>query len=406
MSFTEYLMLGAIFSVNIILNRTYGTASLGEFNVGYSLSQIIILGFLSSFSPLLRREITINVKKSISYVSDIFHFRIQVLVLIVFLSLVSSFFFFENSNIFYIFIILATAKGFDLLSDVFYVYFQSVEKFKIYAILKSSHAITLISVILTNSYLSAPIEYIYISFLVVSILFFLINVLLNSINKYLVYEFKSFLHFTKNKIKIFHEVWPLIINSFLFQLKSRINVVIIFTILGAEFAGVFAAVVMTISVFTALSSPLGIVIFPKLNKTFVNSSADLPKQMRLIIFSLLAFGFVLMLTHFFTMKYQILLIGDLPSYSSNLFSIMSISIPFMIAIGGIGNIFVIIKRQKELLVLSIGILMLSVLSLFVFIHFFNNMGAAISFSFISVFHLFLMYTFSVYFIKDKKSDIK
>ena len=44
-SFTEYLMLGAIFIVNIILNKTYGTASLGEFNVGYSLSQILTMRF-------------------------------------------------------------------------------------------------------------------------------------------------------------------------------------------------------------------------------------------------------------------------------------------------------------------------------------------------------------------------
>ena len=288
-SIAEYMMLASIFLVNIVLNRKYGTEVLGKFSVAYSISQIIIFGLGTGFSPLIRRELTLNQDNKEELVNNVLHLRMLLLLFVCFLSIVLGSFFFKDRSLYLIFIIFLFSRGFDLISDTFYVFYQSVDRIETYSYLKISHSIFLIISIFILAYLGFSEKYIYLVFLFVSAIFLIINVLLIRLRKELNLTLKGLLILTKNKIILLNDVLPLILNSIIFQLKSRSSVLIVFVFLGTIATGTYSSVLMTITIFTAASSPLGIVLFPKLNKAFSKSSKDVIIQMQKIILTLDAY---------------------------------------------------------------------------------------------------------------------
>ena len=66
-------------------------------------------------------------------------------------------------------------------------------------------------------------------------------------------------------------------------MKSRSSILIIFILLGAVSVGVYSSALMTITVFSATSAPLGIVLFPKLNLKFLEEPQALIKLMRKLL---------------------------------------------------------------------------------------------------------------------------
>ena len=396
-SITEYFMLGTIFFVTIFLNRFYGSDVLGDFSFSYSLSQIIIFGIGTAFSPLLRRELTLSLKNKNNLINNILHYRIILLALVLLLS-IPFLFIYNNNYLLYVFAILATSKGLDLFSDTFYTYYQSVNEFKIYSILKCGHAISLTILITTAVFLELSKEYIYFSFLISSILFFFINIVYVHLKRIIKLSLKGFFSLNLEQKAILKDVWPIIINAVIFQLKSRASVLIVFFLLGSTVTGVYSSILITITVFTALSSPLGIVLFPGLNKIFSEDSSLLKIHARNIIINLFLIGVMITIFYFITLKLQIMVLGDLPDYSTKMFVIMGLSIPSLIAIGGVGNIFVILNKQKEAVLLGIINLVITVVLFYGLIHFFEIIGLAIAFLITSFLNLLSLYYFFLYLL--------
>ena len=401
-SIAEYMMLASIFLVNIVLNRKYGTEVLGKFSVAYSISQIIIFGLGTGFSPLIRRELTLNQDNKEELVNNVLHLRMLLLLFVCFLSIVLGSFFFKDRSLYLIFIIFLFSRGFDLISDTFYVFYQSVDRIETYSYLKISHSIFLIISIFILAYLGFSEKYIYLVFLFVSAIFLIINVLLIRLRKELNLTLKGLLILTKNKIILLNDVLPLILNSIIFQLKSRSSVLIVFVFLGTIATGTYSSVLMTITIFTAASSPLGIVLFPKLNKAFSKSSKDVIIQMQKIILTLLFVGAFFTLIHYCTISIQINLIGKLPDYANEMFEIMSLSIPFLIAIGGVGNIFVIINRLKESVYYNIFSFILTIVLYYLLIQVMEIKGIAITYLLTGIINLLLMYFYTIYLLKKEK----
>jgi O-antigen/teichoic acid export membrane protein len=147
-----------------------------------------------------------------------------------------------------------------------------------------------------------------------------------------------------------------------------------------------------------MSAPLGIVLFADLNKTFNSDIQKMKKRVNSIVIKLMVLGTLITLLYFMTIKFQIIIIGELPAYAKEMFTIMAFSIPFLISIGGIGNIFVIIDRLKEALVFSIVSLFVSIMCYFICIYFKNIQGLSIAYLIIAVFNLIFSYLYFMYLL--------
>ena len=175
-SFTEYLMLGALFGINIILNRYYDTAALGTFTFAYTIAQISMIGIGGALTPLLRREIVTQSDSTTKFIINVLQLKIMLLVLCLLISLIISFFLnAENVAISYFIIAMIFVKGLDSLSETFYTSYQSVSNYRIYAYIKTFNAGANILGVFILAYLNYPVQNVYIVLIIVSILFFLIN---------------------------------------------------------------------------------------------------------------------------------------------------------------------------------------------------------------------------------------
>lgn len=163
---------------------------------------------------------------------------------------------------------------------------------------------------------------------------------------------------------------------------------------------------MTITFFTAMSAPLGIVLFSRLNNTFESNISLMQKKVNSILIQLFLLGTFITGVYFITIKYQILVIGELPGYAIDMFRIMAFSVPFLIIIGGIGNIFVIIDKLKEALIFSFVSLFFSLISYYIFIHYLQITGLSISFLIISIFNLLLLYLYFIFLLKGIIKETK
>lgn len=400
-SFTEYLMLGVIFLVNVLLNRAYATKDVGDFNVVYSLSQIVFFGIGGVFTPILRRDLTL--KDNNSLIKNVFNLRLIILVFFFVIILLINCLF--NFSIAYPLFFILISRGLDILNETFYTYYQCRGKIRFYAILKSSHAFLLILFLLILVFcFNSSIFYFYFCFSFFSLIFFAINIyfFFKNVSRDLFYGLARI----EGLKSTFIESVPLMFNSLIFQLKTRSSVFIIFVLLGNIATGVYSSALATITIFTAVSNPLGIVLFPKLSNIYNQKPELIIHQFRRIIFVLLILGLVFSGLHYITIDIQMNLFGELPSYSNKIFTIMTFSVPFIIALGGIGNIFVIINRLKEMVVYNIITTMLTLITFYLSIKFYSISGLAYGFVFMSVFNILLLYFLIVNLIKKSNEEIR
>ncbi|MES2417270.1 MAG: hypothetical protein V4541_03730 [Bacteroidota bacterium] len=236
-------------------------------------------------------------------------------------------------------------------------------------------------------------------------MFFLINLIYVYRNKIISLRLSGVFKLGTEKKQLLKDVWPIILNAIIFQLKSRFSVLIIFFLLGNTVTGVFSSVLMTLTVFTALSSPLGIVLFPGLNRVYSEDPDMLKKYAKKITVNLFLIGVAVTIFYFLTLKLQIMVLGKLPDYANEMFIIMGLSIPALIAIGGIGNIFVIINKQKEAVLLGFINLVTTIILFYILINYFKTVGLSIAFLITAMLNLITLYYFFVYLLNKINKNI-
>src|SRR5580658_5589825 len=80
-SFADYLSLGSLFLITVLINRYYGTVRLGEFSLVYAIAQISVMSLGAGFSAILRRDVALDASQSSTYVATVLRIRAIVVVL-------------------------------------------------------------------------------------------------------------------------------------------------------------------------------------------------------------------------------------------------------------------------------------------------------------------------------------
>lgn len=400
--FTEYATLGALFLANIFVNRFYGNDELGVFSLCYAIAQIAIVGTGSAFSAILRRDVSLIQKANDIYIRNINQLKIGLL-LFCFLLLFSSTFFniVSFDRLFYCIALVLVAKGLDLLSETYYTTYQSIGLYKHYAVLKLANAALFILGVVICCLFHFPADFIYFSMPVSAFIAYFINLI---VYKRLTDQNGNPAEQEKRKGQkkyLLAEAWPLMLNTLFFQLSSRLNVIIIFWLTSHATVALFSAGVMGVTVFTAASNALAIVLFPGLNKEYNMEPAMFFKKTTKLMMMLFLIGAAVALVFYITIPLQIKVIGSLPESAPVVFKIFSLFIPFGFATAALGYSFIIIKKQQLGLLISLVVMIMNAGSFYYLTKYYHQFGMAWAYAASGLFQLFLIYAV-LYLVLRKK----
>jgi len=409
--FTEYLWLFGVFVISLLYSRYYGTASLGIFSYGTAVSQVAILGLGSAFSNLIMRDVGINSKLNKVYLIKVLQIRSSIifLTLIIVATIQFAIYPLTDNQQFIFIIILIIAKGLDSLCDTFYMILLSLKMYTKYSPVKILHALSAILFVSISCFFKYSITVTYFAILCSSILFFIINIFYfniykKEINTVKMPDLKSNFSFKTPEDITFRylakESWSLLLSAIFFQIGSRVNILIIFGIIGSVSLGVYSSGTILITCFTAAAPFMGIVIFPVLNKKFLENPTKLSRFVVGIIPAIFIVGIVVAVVSYLSIPFTIKLMKNLPAYASNIFAIMIFVIPFNYVIGVINSLFIVIKKQSIGMIVTFVVLVVNIALFYFGALFYQLKGVAIA-SVISSFFQVAIYI-AVYLIVSRK----
>lgn len=414
--FTEYLWLFGVFIISVFFNRFYGTEALGVFSYGMAISQIAILGLGSAFSNLIMRDVGTNSKLNEVYLKKVLQIRgaIILLTLLVVGVIQYAFFSLSDTTHFVFIIILIIAKGLDALCDTFYMIYLSLKIYKKYSFVKTLHTAATILFVILSCLLHYPILVTYLVILCTSLVFFVFNIFffiklkasMNNIESPRVSS--TFILKTPATITFHYlakEIWPLLLSVVFFQIGSRVNTLIIFWLMGSISLGVYSSGFMLITCFTAAAPFMGIVLFPVLNRTYLENPARLSKFIFNIIPLIFLVGLAVMFVCYLSIPFAIMLMKNMPDYAAAIFAIMIWVIPFNYVIGIINSVFIIIQKQTVGMVVTFVIMVVNLVLVYFGALYFQIEGVAVASVAGSIFQVAL-FVIIYFYLNNKSLQIK
>lgn len=389
-------MLGSVIAVNFLINYFYGTEQLGIYVLCYSIAQVGILGIGGVFSPLIRRDLSINLFDPDNYLTKVQLLRFSNLLFVVLLSIISVGIFFQSlKSILLLILLTICAKGFDVLSESYYTAYQTLDRIADYSILKILNAAAFILVSWFFCIYQFEIVYLYLGLFGSAVFIFAANLFYwNHIKSFFPPGAENNLQNASFRF-LAVESLPLMINFLVFQLGLRFGNILIFDKIGEKNLGIYSLVFITIGMFTGVANAFALVFFGRLSKIFVEQPQIFFKRLHQIILLFLIVGIIFYILYLIFAPVISYLFGL--NIDPQLIKIMSLAIPFMFIVGCLGNVFTIIKKQTFGLYLSLAALIVNLTVYYVLLEKFGLLGAGYAFLFTSVFHSLIIY-FGVLFI--------
>lgn len=406
-SFTEYFSLGILFLVIVLINIYYGNVAMADFNLCYGVAQIAIIGAGGAFSAIIRRDVSLDNKPGKSYINNVLQLRLGLIVVCLILALIVLLFNTNSTGSFLYFLpLILLAKGLDILSETYYTTYQSLNEYRRYAILKMLNALLFIAGVATVAACRLPVHFIYLSMVASSLMSVAVNFF--AYRGYVIKKEWAEKNASQQDYKMYllAESWPIMLNAVFFQLSSRINIYIILILAGKDAVALFSGCLMAVTVFTAVSNSIGVVLFPGLNREF-NRSTPLAffKKTTTALFVLFMIGCATAVVFYFTIPFQLTVIGKLPAGADELFKYATFSIPFSFSLAAVAYSFVIIKKQQFGLYLSVITLLFNILVFYLCINASKLHGMAYAYILSCVFQVLIMYLSLYSLLKKTKSVI-
>lgn len=374
--FAEYFYYGILFLIGILISRSFGSKEFGNYNLVISIAQICILTLGSAFSIILRRDIALN--ESAGY--DLLNKTIILRTISILISLIAGTIFivsvYDAHLILIISLIIITLyRGFDLLNESFFIFYQAkkkIEKYFIAKVLLSFFLLLFFYLIIKVFPLNFILSYTSLAF--ISCIVFLAQ--------YIPYYRNKQVHTDNRNISstykyILTEAWPMIANSFFFQVNSRLSILLIgYLCFNSGYVGLYAAAISIVSAITMVGNGIAIVLFSKLAELFSTNI----KAFQILLYKICGSIFILgvaagllyfLLTPLFIKMYKLTDIS-----SAQVFLWCGISIPFIMINTILGYVFSIARKQKTALIISIINLFLSLIIIFAFTKMNQIIGAS------------------------------
>ncbi len=373
-----------------------------------TISQIAIVGISLPFSFLIRRDLSLhNQHESNNFITNVNYFRIiNIFIAIILAFLITPFCSNSISKLTPFLILMLLAKGFEMLNDTYFVTYQSLSKYKLYAILKIGYAVCSIGNVVALYFSIHALETFYIMQVVIALIFLIINKLISKA-KGLVKDIINVLNlkFNAERKYLLKASWPLIVSGSVFQASSRINIFIIYSIIGAKDLGVFSILLLISNIFSGASSSIGVVVIGKFTILINRSLKEFRRVFTKSLFLFLGIGFLLALLYtlafpFIQNFYKIEI--------SKIFYLnvtFAVTIPILFLTGCIGNIFLILKKQILVLYITLTVLLVNIPIYTTFVKLYALNGAGYAYFITALFQLCLILV-TAYIVINKSQKNK
>jgi O-antigen/teichoic acid export membrane protein len=403
----EYLMLGAQVFASYVINHNYGVAAVGEFALVLAIAQIVIVGISLPFSSLIRRDLSLaGEEEARVYVTNVNYFRCANIIFAILLTLLIMPFFSGNMGGMKVFLLLMlVSKGFDMINDTYFVTYQSLSKYKLYAALKIIYASLMWGSLLLLFIYKWPIEVFYYSQAVIGLVYMLFNVYLFSkkrIGQKPKIEYKE--KIKKTRFRLLHEAWPMIVNSLVSQASAKLNAIIIFHFIGAGDLGVFSVLLMFSNIFAGIGNSIGIVVISKFTVLAEESMAIFNRFFKKSLLLFLGIGLLMSIAYAIMLPILIHFYHFNPKGLLWLNISIGTAIPFLFTTSCVSNIFLILKKQVAGMYVSFLVLFVNVITYLGLSSSFGLQGAGYAYLIMAVLQLSFI-LLSAFSIMRKKSGL-
>lgn len=358
-------MLGAQVFASYVINHNYGVVAVGEFALVLAIAQIAIVGVSLPFSSLIRRDLSLAGQENASnYVTNVNLFRFGNIVLALLVTLLIMPFFSGSMGGMKIFLLLMlVSKGFDMINDTYFVTYQSLSKYKLYAALKIIYALLMWTGLLLLFIYKWPVEVFYYSQVLIGLFYMLLNAYLfskNGIGRKSKPEHKE--KIKKTRLRLLNEAWPMIVNSLVSQASAKLNAIIIFNFIGAADLGLFSVLLMFSNIFAGVGNSIGIVVIGRFTVLAQESMAIFNRFFKKSLLLFLGIGLVMSIAYAAMLPFLIHFYHFNPKGLFWLNVSIGTAIPFLFTTSCISNIFLILKKQVAGMYVSFLVLVVNVIT--------------------------------------------
>jgi len=339
----DYLSYGVIFVLTILINRYLGTAELGNFSFAFALSALLTHSINGAFSAIIKRDVAVSPEQAGRYTGSFLALRIVVtallwaLIYIVVLLLPNI-----SPALSTTVLLVFTIKALEGFSEVFYAVFQATSRMLLYAALKLAQQLVFLGVSMFALVSGASAAMVYVLGVAVAGAFFAFTAI-------------GVLWVQKTPWRVDMPLvryaavqsWPLIVNSAVFALTTRMGILVVNGLEGSIAGGVYAAALNIVNGVGLLSGAAGVVLFPILSRTYASQPNVLALYVRRETLRLGVVGVFISLVIVLTSPLIVRLYGELPLEATNILITLALGLVFMFAQPPSGYMFTAMHRQRE-----------------------------------------------------------
>ena len=403
----EYILLAAQVFLTYTINHKFGVNSVGDYALLITVAQITVQGLGQSFSPLIRRDLSIKGQNAaINYVNNTNYFRIIFTVVAILGVVMSMPFFSENMKKLSFFLILIMfSKGFEMLNETYFVTYQSLSKYKLYATVKLFYSLLVWINLLLFYFAYDNLNLFYSSQVLLGISFFIFNILVFKALATEKNNFKFTIKLSAEKKELLKEAWPLMVNALIFQASSRLNVIVLYNIIGAKELGIFSILILFSNIFAGVGNSIGVVLISKFTISANNSIIRFKTLYKKSLFAFFFIGLFLAILFLFSVPYLLKFYKLDFSHTGNINFIIGCGIPILFVTGCVGGIFLILKSQIIGVYVSLLVLLLNIPIYIILATKFGLFGGGYAYIITALLQLFLIVFWSVKIINRKSLKI-
>lgn len=400
LSFPEYIAGFSVILILIFLSKTYSLSIIGEFTYANTVGQILAAIFGVASLTIMRRDFSMSPLFRDKFLLTIFAYRALIAIGIMALAL----FLFSLKLLNFALLVMIVARLLDSLSETNYYSLLSENNFKLFSLLKSSHYVFLILLVIAIGYnFNLSIDQICLIFLSNSLFWFIFNFLM--------------VYFTKVKNTGFHwkntylvvllnRTLPLLLSTSIYILSTRVNIFVIKKVCNSEDFGVFSIVLSIIGLLTIFTSAISSLLLNKQIEIYKQSDEIFKKHLIKYSYLFLVIGFLVYVIMYFLSNYVNLIFKNYPEDKIYLLQIGLLSvIPYFLQIP-INYFLTIVDKNKIALIFASILLLVAIIIYTSFTYLYALEGAIYSLVLYNFIWYMSLITVAIFMINKKINNKK
>ena len=369
-----YAAYGAMFSIAVIINRTYGTAELGTFGMAWAAAQLTSQAAISGFSAIHRRDVAYAPGRAAELAGTTLTLRLVALTAVWVAACLGVAGMRIDAALGTAILAVMLGKSIEAIGMTFSETLQVLGQNRSYAQLSAISALVLLGIVLIGSGAGLRPAWIYAGVVGAGAA--------SAIVAWAVFRRRvGHVCLGTSAVQaraVLGESWPLMINAVVFVAATRVSVLLVGWLSGTEAAGVYTFATGAIAALSVFAAAAGTVLFPELCSLFAKAPHLLRGRMYRVSAGLAVLGTLLALMLTVIAETLLQLFGDLPPVALDV--LLTLGVGLVAAYGSVpaNYMFTAIRQQREGMTFALANLALTVMLLVGLVPSHGAWGAALA----------------------------